>query len=123
VIERLKKRRQFKAAAAGSRFARPAFVLQALRREDGGPARIGFTVSKRVARKAVARNRIRRRLKEAARLAAPAAEAGTDYVVIARSEALAQPFATLAAEFGRGLRLAGGRRRGPGHEERDGQQS
>ena len=42
-------------------------VLQARRRYDEGPARVGFTVSKKVG-KAVERNRVRRRLREAVRL-------------------------------------------------------
>ena len=45
----------------------PGLVLQALPRDDDGPARLGFTVTKKVGN-AVVRNRTRRRLKEAARL-------------------------------------------------------
>ena len=63
--ERLKKRRDFLAAAKGHRAARRAFVLEARAREDEGSPRFGFTVSKRTAAKAVERNRIRRRLREA----------------------------------------------------------
>ena len=44
-------------------------VLQALKRGDDAPARIGFTVTNKVGN-AVVRNRTRRRLKEAARLRA-----------------------------------------------------
>ena len=68
MIERLKKRRDFLAAAKGSKAARRAFVLEARERGDDGPARFGFTVTKRTAKKAVERNRIRRRLREAVRL-------------------------------------------------------
>ncbi len=63
--ERLKKRRDFLAAAKGHRAARRAFVLEARSREDADGPRFGFTVSKRTATKAVERNRIRRRLREA----------------------------------------------------------
>ena len=45
----------------------PGVVLQALPRDDQGPARLGFTVTKKIGN-AVIRNRTRRRLKEAARL-------------------------------------------------------
>ncbi len=45
----------------------PGLVLQALGRQTPGPARMGFTVTKKVGN-AVIRNRTRRRLKEAARL-------------------------------------------------------
>ena len=104
MIERLKKRRDFLAAAKGHRTARRAFVLEALKREDSGPARFGFTVSKRAAKKAVERNRIRRRLREAVRLAAENARTGHDYVLVGRHATLAEPFADLTATLGEALR-------------------
>jgi ribonuclease P protein component len=100
MIERLKKRRDFVAAAKGPKAARRAFVLETRRREDDGPARFGFTISKRTAKKAVERNRIRRRLKEAVRLAAPGrARPGCDYVLVGRRAALTESFAALEAEL------------------------
>ena len=100
MIERLKKRRDFLAAAKGTKAPRRAFVLEACRREDDGPARFGFTVSKRAAKKAVERNRIRRRLKEAVRLAGPGRiRAGCDYVVVGRRSALTDDFAALQADL------------------------
>ena len=105
MVERLlKKRREFLAAAKGHKTARRAFVLEALKREDAGPARFGFTVSKRVAKKAVERNRIRRRLKEAVRLAAESARPGHDYVLVGRHAALTEPFAELKATLAEALR-------------------
>jgi ribonuclease P protein component len=118
MAERLKSRRDFLAAAQGSRAARRAFVLEARGRGDDGPPRFGFTVSKRVAKKAVERNRIRRRLKEAVRLTAENAEAGRDYVLIGRRAALSEPFADLTASLIEALR---GVIRSP-NSERDGAQ-
>lgn len=70
--------------------------------ESAGP-RFGFTVTKRLG-SAVVRNRIRRRLREALRTEAlAAAEAGVDYVVIARAAALRRPFDALVADFHQGL--------------------
>jgi ribonuclease P protein component len=101
VMERLKKRRDYLAAARGSKAVRKAFILQARHRddtgEDKGPARFGFTVTRRTARNAVDRNRIRRRLKAAAQLTAPAA--GYDLVLIGRRAALSVPFGDLVAEL------------------------
>ena len=74
-MERLRQRADFLAAATGSRCRRPAFVLQARKRRDEGPARVGFTVSKKVGN-AVERNRVRRRLREIVRLSAAAPAAG-----------------------------------------------
>jgi ribonuclease P protein component len=106
MIERLKKRRDFLAAAKGSKAARRAFVLEAIRRGDEGPPRFGFTVSKRTAKKAVERNRIRRRLREAARLASVDARAGHDYVLVGRRHALSEPFSELTATLAEALRQA-----------------
>ncbi len=97
MVERLKKRRDFQAAAKGQKAARRAFILEARHRGDEGPPRFGFTVSKRVAARAVERNRIRRRLKEAARQAAPEARRGHDYVLVGRRAALGEPFADITA--------------------------
>src|SRR4051812_45708585 len=91
-VRRLKKRRDFLAAAKGQKAARRAFVLEARPRGDGGPPRFGFTVTKRIAVKAVERNRIRRRLREAVRLvASESAQAGHDYVLVGRRSTLTAP--------------------------------
>jgi ribonuclease P protein component len=100
VIERLKRRRDFLAAARGFRAARRAFALEGRQRDDAGAPRFGFTVSKRTAPKAVERNRIRRRLKEAVRLAAPPhAKPGCDYVLVGRRAALTEDFARIASDL------------------------
>jgi ribonuclease P protein component len=109
MIGRLKKRREFLAAAKGQKAARRAFVLETARREDDGPARFGFTVSKRVSPKAVERNRIRRRLREAVRLGgAGCAEAGRDYVLVGRRAALDEPFTALKDSLVAALRQTAG---------------
>lgn len=107
-IGRLKKRRDFLAAAKGSKAARRAFVLEARERGDAAPARFGFTVTKRTAKKAVERNRMRRRLRELARLACGKAQAGHDYVLVARRNALTEPFSDLATMLGEALRQVSG---------------
>jgi ribonuclease P protein component len=96
-MERLRKREEFRAVAEGPRVSRPGFVLQALKRNDG-PARFGFTVTRKIGN-AVMRNRIRRRLREAVRMAGGKAADGTDYVLIARRAALALPFDRLIADL------------------------
>jgi ribonuclease P protein component len=105
---RLTRRAEFLAAAAkGRRAAVHGLVLQALPREDQGPMRLGFTVTKKVGN-AVVRNRTRRRLKEAARLAlAEAPATGFDLVLIGRDTTRARPFAELQDDLRRALRKAG----------------
>ncbi len=100
---RLKRRAEFQRVSRGRRKSVEAFTLQSARREDGesaaSGARVGFTVTRKVGN-AVERNRIRRRLKEALRLAGPLeARDDHDYVLMARREALAASFAALVEDL------------------------
>jgi ribonuclease P protein component len=71
----------------GTRFSGPLFRLQVLPATQGeATARLGMTVSKRVDKRAVQRNRIRRQVREAFRLQRHRLPAG-DYVVMAKPEA------------------------------------
>jgi ribonuclease P protein component len=102
--ERLRQRADFLAAAAGPKVSTKSFMLQGRRRDDGGPARIGFTVSKKVGI-AVERNRVKRRLRELVRLsAADVMRPGHDYVLIGRRAALALPFDRLVEDLNGALR-------------------
>lgn len=102
----LKKRAEFLRVRGGLRWSTPALVLEAKPRpceakEAEGVApdsRFGFTVSKKIG-KAVVRNRVRRRLKAAARELLPMARAGFDYVIIARQPAVELPYADLKADL------------------------
>ena len=104
---RLKKRRDFlRAASRGKRAARPGLVLQAAAGQ-AGQVRVGFTVTKKVGN-AVVRNRARRRLKEAVRLALPPlAPGGWDLVLIGRDGTGKRPFAKLIEDLRGALRQAG----------------
>jgi len=111
-MERLRQRADFLAAATGFKAPAAAFVLQARKRHDTGPARFGFTVSKKVGN-AVERNRVRRRLREIVRLSATSAlRAGHDYVLIGRRAALNVPFARMTQDFEGALRRIHARRNG-----------
>ena len=63
------------------------------------PIRVGFTVSRKVGN-AVVRNRVRRRLREAAQLEMPQqARPDLDYVLVGRQAALARDFIALRREL------------------------
>jgi ribonuclease P protein component len=92
-VEGLRKRADFLAASRARRASAPGLTLQARPRtpeEPGSTAiRVGFTCSRKVGN-AVARNRAKRRLREAARLTLPRlGQPGWDYVLIGRPEATA----------------------------------
>jgi ribonuclease P protein component len=107
-IGRLKTRAEFLHVKGGARFVAPSLVLEARRRPDGegkdqNLARFGFTASKSLGG-AVVRNRARRRLKEAVRLAGPShAVEGYDYVLIARSGTVQRRFTELIKDLERAL--------------------
>lgn len=104
---KLRKRAEFLAVRKGEKRRGRLFLLEVLDRKDGGAPRFGLTVTKKTG-KAVARNRIRRRLREAIRVhAADDMAAGNDYVIVGRSDILGVPFDQLKSELSRRMRKAG----------------
>jgi len=82
-------------------------LLQVLSRDDAGPARVGFTVTKKVGN-AVIRNRTKRRLREIARLLLRDTPVyGVDLVLIGRDATRSRPFALLMDDLRRALVKAG----------------
>ena len=120
---RLTKRAEFQRVSRGRRASVETLTLQSRRRDSAANeaesgARVGLTVTKSVGG-AVERNRVRRRLKEALRAAAPLeAEGDHDYVLMARREALGRRFVALVDDVRTAFRAArrgdaDGRGRGP----------
>jgi ribonuclease P protein component len=94
-MDRLRQRADFLAVANGARANSPAFVVQGRLRDDNGPVRIGFTVTKKNGN-APERNRIRRRLRELVkRLDVISMRPHHDYVLVGRRAALTRDFAAM----------------------------
>ena len=116
-VQTLKKRAEFQRVRGGGRATSAAFVLEGkprvtLEPGDGeragagqagavGP-RFGFTITKKIGN-AVVRNRIRRRLRAALQEIAGSAHPASDYVIVARTAAAEQTFATLVEDLKRAL--------------------
>jgi ribonuclease P protein component len=92
----MKTRAEFLAAAKGASCARGAVVVQALDRSAArDDIRAGFTATRKIGG-AVVRNRAKRRLREAARIALPLhGRGGFDYVFIARGGTASRPWSRL----------------------------
>jgi ribonuclease P protein component len=106
--DRLRRRPEFlRVAASGKKAAIGGVVVQALKRGDDGPVRLGFTVTRKVGN-AVVRNRTRRRLKEAARLLLrDCTVRGADLVLIGRDRTRNRDFRMLQDDIRRALERNG----------------
>lgn len=112
-VDVLRRRADFLAARDdGIKIGGPLIGLQL--NDRGAPdeaPRIGFTATKRVGG-AVERNRMKRRLRAAARAAlVPLARPGCDYVLVARRAVLDASFERLLRDVGEAVRRAHGRAR------------
>lgn len=101
----LRVRGDFVRLGAAKAYRSTGFTLRAgtcsdtLKENRDSTCRIGITVSKHCSKKAVERNRIKRRLRSIIREIWPIhAQAGFDYVLIARIEAMNMPYDTLRAD-------------------------
>jgi ribonuclease P protein component len=98
-MDRLRQRADFLAVANGARANSSAFTVQGRRRDDQGPVRVGFTVTKKNGT-ATERNRIRRRLRELVkRLDVITMRPHHDYVLVGRRDALTRDFAAMLEDL------------------------
>lgn len=104
MIKTIKKRGDFLSISArGKKVVTGSLILLTLARADAHPAgtdtRFGFTVTKKMGN-AVARNRIKRRLRAAVAQVAPGRGlAGHDYVMIPRHKTIDCPFPVLLRDM------------------------
>jgi ribonuclease P protein component len=110
-LRRLRKRAQFLNAARGARAGRTGFSLQTIAVADEAPG-IGLTVTKKTGN-SPQRNRIKRRLRAAARACDTAFRPQHDYVLVGRREALSLPFGRLVADLSSAISKIHAQRRAP----------
>ena len=97
IVRRLTKRAQFLNAARGNRAGRSGFSLQAIAVETA-VAGLGLTVTKKTGN-SPERNRIKRRLRAAARACGGQFQTQHDYVLVGRREALSLPFSKVVSDL------------------------
>lgn len=86
---RLRNRRDFRRVFKyGKSVANRHFVVYMMRKKEDAPVRIGISVSKKVAKRAVDRNRVKRLVKEVVRKWIGQLPPGQDLVIIARNAAV-----------------------------------
>jgi ribonuclease P protein component len=98
-MDRLRQRADFLAVANGARMNSAAFLVQRRPRDDDGPVRVGFTVTKKNGT-ATERNRIRRRLRELVkRVDDLSMRPHSDYVLVGRRAALHRGFEAMLEDL------------------------
>ncbi len=104
--EKLRKQADFAAVLAEGKAWSAQSVRLLVKPNDRARSRCGFITSKRLGN-AVTRNRVRRRLRESARMHYPQVRPGMDLVFIARPGAAAASFRALDRHVYTALRRAG----------------
>jgi ribonuclease P protein component len=96
-FRKLRRRSEFLRAASGKRVGKSSLSLQIVDAISAQPG-LGLTVTKKQGN-APERNRIKRRLRAAARACGAAFHPQHDYVLIGRREALAAPFEKIVSDL------------------------
>ncbi|MYH67825.1 MAG: ribonuclease P protein component [Dehalococcoidia bacterium] len=104
-MEPLRRRADFEQVFASGQLVRGRSLALRVLERGQGPTRVGFAIGKRLDKRAVIRNRVRRRLREALR-PLPVRD-GYDVVVLGRRSALTASFGALRDDAEAVLRRAG----------------
>ncbi len=98
-INRLKKKRDFERVFKQGRGLKEGFLSLKFVKNGLGATRFGFVVGQKVSRKAVVRNKVKRRLREFAKIVLGDVKKGFDVVVVAGKGAEAGSLEGTAAIF------------------------
>jgi len=104
---RLKNDRDFQRVFRSGRFVSGPFLTLKLAPNKLAASRFAFVVGVKVSKRAVQRNRLRRRMREITRKLLPSLRGNFDVVMMARPEALKLDFPKLESELRRSLTKAG----------------
>jgi len=83
----------------GKSYHCPLFKLSIAERKLAGPSRFGFVISKKIDKRAVVRNRIKRLLREVVRKNLEKIAAGFDVVFVARPSIVGKNYEEINLEF------------------------
>jgi len=99
-LTQIQKRSDFlKIQSKGRKWVSHGLIVQTAPNEDG-ITRIGYTVSKKVDKSAVKRNRIKRRLRAVAADVLPdGAQGGQDYILVGRPQTAIRPYEILCKDL------------------------
>jgi len=89
---RLKKKKEFERVFKKGKAKKKDFLFIKFVKNDQNATRFGFVVSKKISKKAVVRNKVKRRLREAAREMLSEIKPGYDVVIVAQKGIEKQDF-------------------------------
>ena len=106
---RLRLKNDFKRVFEKGKFYQEGFLAVKILSNDSDVSRFGFIVSKKISKKAVVRNKIKRRLRESVRLKLKngSIKNGFDAAVLARPEIIDKSFFEIDGAVGKLLEKAG----------------
>lgn len=105
-INRIKKKREFEAIRLEGRIYQSALFGLVVKKDESKEKKFGVIVSKKIAKKAVDRNKIRRRLTEVVRKNLFAVEEGFSGIFLAKKKLVEAGIMDIEAEFKRIIKEA-----------------
>jgi len=106
-INRIKKKKDFETIFGNSKSLKNNLFIFKIAKNDLGLNRFGFVVSQKISKRAVVRNKVRRRLSEAVKVEMANIKSGTDLVIIALSGIEKKEFVEIKESLNNALAKSG----------------